>query len=141
MPNHRYLAFFIVSILLSSVSGFGQITVTITNIKKVGGTILIALYDSKKTFNKASAVYREGRAKVAGKNAEFVFDTIPDGDYAISLFHDANDNNKLDMSDLGFPKEQYGFSNNALGSFGPPPYKKARFKYHGQPLKVDIQFK
>jgi uncharacterized protein (DUF2141 family) len=50
-----------------------------------------------------------------------------------------NDNEMLDKSGLGFPIEPYGFSNNTLGSFGPPPYKKAKFHFNGNPLEMAIK--
>lgn len=40
--------------------------------------------------------------------------------YAIAVFHDENDNNKLDRQFTGFPAEAYGFSNNVRGTLGPP---------------------
>lgn len=42
------------------------------------------------------------------------------GSYAIAAYHDANNNQKLDKSFMGVPTENYGFSNNARGTFGPP---------------------
>lgn len=45
---------------------------------------------------------------------------LPYGKYAIAVFHDENQNLKLDKSILGWPVEKYGFSNNARGVFGPP---------------------
>lgn len=53
-----------------------------------------------------------------------VFD-IPAGQYAIGVFHDVNANNSLDTNFFGVPKEQYGFSNNATGNFGPPSFDAA----------------
>ncbi|MEM9649556.1 MAG: DUF2141 domain-containing protein, partial [Bacteroidota bacterium] len=49
------------------------------------------------------------------------------GDYAISVYHDENNNGKLDKY-LGFyPKEVYGCSNQARGNYGPPKWKDAKF--------------
>ncbi|MGB0176129.1 MAG: DUF2141 domain-containing protein [Owenweeksia sp.] len=48
---------------------------------------------------------------------------LPNGRYAVSAFHDANNNKKLDTNWVGIPTEKYGFSNNARGTFGPPSLK------------------
>ncbi len=122
-----------------SATSFSQLHVTVENIKSDTGTVLIALYNSKKSFNKIREVYREGRAKVKGWTTEYTFDDLPPGVYAISLFHDANDNEALDKNNLGIPSEAYGFSNNAKGNFGPPPFKKAKFTYKGNPLDISIK--
>ena len=55
------------------------------------------------------------------------FDDLPEGEYAISIFHDENNNNELDTNFLGIPKEGLGASNDARGHFGPPKYKDVKF--------------
>ena len=125
--------------LLISAASFSQLTVTIENIRVDSGTVLIALYNSKKTFNNTGSMYREGNVKVEKEKAVFIFEDLPEGEYAISLFHDINDNNMLDKTSFGIPHEPYGFSNNAIGAFGPPPYKKARFRYNGKTMELSIK--
>jgi uncharacterized protein (DUF2141 family) len=41
--------------------------------------------------------------------------------------HDVNKNGELDKNALGIPKEGFGFSNDAAGTFGPPGFDKAKF--------------
>ena len=53
---------------------------------------------------------------------------LPDGIYAIGLYVDSNKNEKLDTNFLGIPTEQFGFSNNAKGRFGPPSFESASFE-------------
>ena len=53
---------------------------------------------------------------------------LPAGTYAISLFHDENNNRDFDLNPVGIPTESFGFSNNPKISFGPPKYKKAAFQ-------------
>lgn len=54
----------------------------------------------------------------------FEIENLPAGTYGISVIHDANSNDELDMGMMG-PEELYGFSNNVRGSFGPAPFDKA----------------
>ena len=42
------------------------------------------------------------------------------GRYALSAFHNENDNGELDTNLLGVPSEGYGFGNDASAAFGPP---------------------
>jgi uncharacterized protein (DUF2141 family) len=56
-----------------------------------------------------------------------VFVKLPQGVYAVSLFHDENRNGKLDSGVMRIPKEGYGFSNNPAKRFGPPKYEETTF--------------
>ena len=49
------------------------------------------------------------------------------GQYAIAVYHDKNKNGLLDTNMLGIPLEEYGFSNNARGRFGPASWSQAKF--------------
>lgn len=51
---------------------------------------------------------------------------LPPGTYALAIIHDEDKDGDLDTF-LGIPTEGLGCSNNAKGSFGPPPYSAARF--------------
>ena len=52
---------------------------------------------------------------------------LPVGVYAVSFYIDSNNNQKLDFNFFGIPTEQYGFSNNSMGFFGPPSFDQASF--------------
>jgi uncharacterized protein (DUF2141 family) len=69
-----------------------------------------------------------------------VFEDVPRGTYAIKIFHDENDNMKVDLGWRG-PTEAYGFSNDARGAFGPPSYDAARFTFDGEAMTVTIEVK
>jgi uncharacterized protein (DUF2141 family) len=49
------------------------------------------------------------------------FGRVRPGRYALSIFHDANANGKLDML-MGIPKEGFGFSRNPKVRFGAPTF-------------------
>ncbi len=52
---------------------------------------------------------------------------VPDGTYAIAVFHDENGNGKLDKNFIGIPAEGVGVSNNRFPFIGPPSWKDAKF--------------
>ena len=66
--------------------------------------------------------------KIEDNKAIVILEDIPTGVYAVSAFHDANDNKKMDTNFFGIPKEPIGVSNNAKGFMGPPKYKDAKFE-------------
>ena len=51
--------------------------------------------------------------------------SLPPGKYAVALIHDLNKNHKLDKNFIGFPKEQWGMSNNPHATIKAPPIEKA----------------
>lgn len=65
----------------------------------------------------------------AEKNEVVVKLPLPYGKYAISTYHDENENQKIDKSFWGYPIERYGFSNNARELFGPPSLDDRIFRF------------
>src|SRR5688572_6870370 len=112
--------------LSSSMGLFAQnkLEVKVTNIKELTGTIQVALYNNENDFLKK---FQEGKiVKATGTEVIIVFDNLKKGEYAVSVYHDKNDNKEMDSNFMGIPSEPYGFSNNVMGSFGPPSFEKAK---------------
>jgi uncharacterized protein (DUF2141 family) len=115
---------------LISLSGQAQtqtLTIQVTNVKDAEGHVRIAIYNSEKDFMKKSFMVKS--AKAAKGTVELVIDNLPAGTYGISVMHDANSNEKMDSNMIGIPKEGFGFSNNAKGTFGPPGYEKTKIEF------------
>jgi uncharacterized protein (DUF2141 family) len=104
--------------------------IVIKNVKGDAGTVRLALYNSDDQFMKTEIKAAEVKA-LNGETVAILKDVKP-GTYAISVMHDANDNKELDSNMFGIPKEGFGFSNDAMGMFGPPDFKKASFEYSGK---------
>ncbi len=125
-------------LVLPLSAGAGELRVTVEGIRSAHGTVLIGLYDSPESFEKAvEASDKEGflidpdrfgavalRANAALKSA-VVFSNLEPGRYAAVAFHDENGNGKLDQNFLGIPAEPYGFSNDVQGVLGPPTFDHA----------------
>jgi uncharacterized protein (DUF2141 family) len=53
---------------------------------------------------------------------------VPPGNYALAVYHDVNDNGKLDTDSSGMPLEPWGMSNNPHNArAGKPTFDDARF--------------
>ncbi len=48
--------------------------------------------------------------------------------YPFKIYISKNNNNEFDFNFFKFPKEQYGFSNDATGKFDPPSFQDASLK-------------
>ncbi len=131
------------SLLVISPAVAATVTVDVRNIE-TKGEMHLAIYDDADVFENDNGE-KGGAAKgiiqgviedVGVGNATYTFD-LPNGTYAIGIFVDTNYNNEMDRNFFGVPKEQYGFSNDAKGSFGPPSFKDASFTVSGD-MKLEI---
>lgn len=134
--------FIIVScIIVTSELAVAQLAVSIVNITESKGKVLIALYHSKSNFLIESKANHFAKVDVSTNKVSYSFKDLPQGYYAISLFHDINNNEQLDTNFFGIPIEPYGFSNNAKARLGPPSYDEAAFYYNGESLSLTIKLK
>tara|TARA_R110002072_G_scaffold111649_2_gene239846 strand:+ start:331 stop:756 length:426 start_codon:yes stop_codon:yes gene_type:complete len=134
----------IICLLLINISfSFAQenqnqnVTVNISNLSSNEGKVFVAIYNSEDSF--LNNGFKSLIAKIDANTCSVTFKDIPKGTYAISVFHDENDNNKMDSNFLGIPKEDYGCSNNVKGFMGPPKWEDAKFKLNNQSVIHNIQ--
>lgn len=102
-----------------------KLTISVLGLKNNTGAVKVGLYNSEGTFLKA--VYKSLSTQIKNNEAVVTFENLPAGEYAISTYHDENNNGKLDKNMMGIPSEDYAASNNAKGFMGPPAYKDAKF--------------
>lgn len=74
-----------------------------------------------------NAVGKQYKDLSGNKKIEFVFNDLPEGEYAAFAFHDEDDNKKINTNMVGIPTEGYGATEGAKNKFGPPKYKDAKF--------------
>lgn len=103
--------------------------ITIENINSDNGNVMVALFNDEKSFTKNPWKGEKTKAKAGAVTIRF--EEVPNGKYAVAVYHDANENGKLDSGFMGIPKEGFGFSNNAMGTFGPPSFEKASIQWTG----------
>ena len=60
------------------------------------------------------------------------FKDVAAGTYAASVFHDENNNKKLDKNFVGMPLEGYGVSNNIRHMMSAPQFKESSFQVNGE---------
>jgi uncharacterized protein (DUF2141 family) len=130
------LAFFL---LMTCVQG-GTVIVEVYGIKEIKGNIVIGLYNKQKGFPDVGKQYKGIITKIKTTSATYTFSDVPDGNYAIALFQDANSNGKLDYNFLGIPKELYAFSCITKTCLKTPEFHEARFKLKDkQILKLKLK--
>ena len=90
-------------------------------IKNSKGQILLEVYDE--THSSIQGVI----GKIENNKSVIVITELKVAKYGFRYFHDENRDDALETNWMGIPKEGFGFSNNAKGTFGPPSFQKMDF--------------
>ncbi len=102
------------------------IVIRVTGAANDFGSIKIAIYDNKQTFNDPDRAIATNSLKLENGEASW---TVPAAELpkkiAIAVYHDENEDDSLTLNRFGIPSERYGFSRNARGLVGPPEFDEA----------------
>jgi len=120
----------VLGLILISYSSFSQHTLhlTIMGVDSSEGYVCVALYTDDASFLKFDKVFKATSEKAKKDDTHLEINDIPNGKYAIAVFHDKNGNKELDTNFLGIPKETVAFSNAKMKTFGPPKFEECAFK-------------
>lgn len=99
----------------------------IKGVTSTQGKVSAALYTDQKSFLKFDKVFKAVSAKAVKGITTLIVEDIPDGNYAVAVFHDKNGNGKLDTNFLGIPTEPVAFSKAKMKTFGPPKFEECAF--------------
>ena len=125
---------FLTFILLFSGVKTHKLSIHISGISKIKGSLFIAIFRPTDDFPVFGKQFKGIVKEVEGKSQNYTFDDLPEGEYALAIYQDENKNKILDKNILGIPTEIYGFSNNARRTFSAPSFQEAKFK-----LNKDLQ--
>lgn len=110
-----------------------ELRISLSNIQQASGSIYVAVYDNEADYLNTDRIRDK---KIVALNSagsiDISFENLPEGTYAITCFHDENNNGKLDTNFMGIPTEPFGFSNNAKPQFGAPTWSQTKFRLKGQ---------
>jgi len=119
----------------------GNIMVQLTGFENDQGTVKLCVCRSEDEYTGKATEFCTASEELKNKKAEWIFANMPYGRYSIKAFHDENGNSKLDTNFAGMPVELYGFSNNARGRFGLPPFVKTAFTLSAPQMTIAIDLK
>jgi len=132
----------IVSLFLAfaTAANAADLTVTIAGVRNSNGSVAAAVFNNETNFPKAPP-FAAFRIKASSGPISFTAHNLPPGKYAMTSYHDENDNGKLDADPIGLPTEGYGVSNDAREPLGPPQFSKASFDIGDQGKTITINIK
>lgn len=104
-----------------------ELSLTITNIESVEGSIKIGVFNTSDNYLKEGAAFKNYSIDVTENTETIIIKDLPKGEYAISMYHDKNSDDKCNKNFIGIPKEAFGFSNNIIPKFSAPSYEDCKF--------------
>ncbi len=119
----------------------GTLIINFEGLSSDNGTVKVALTNSKENYKDHKNPFIGLTIPISNKKAVAVIEDLPFGNYAVKAFHDEDGNDMLNTNFLGIPTEDYGFSNDARGMFGPPSWDAARFRLNKEELAISITIK
>ncbi|APR80723.1 Hypothetical protein A7982_06070 [Minicystis rosea] len=107
-----------------------SLSVRALDFRNTKGRAIVAVFNDKDGWPKIEKAIRVEKVGLDKSTLDVTFRDLPPGTYAVEVIHDENDNGKLDMRWLPYPKpiEGAGASNDAPASLGPPSWADARFR-------------
>jgi len=133
-----------ISPLYSFTKDYSEIKITVKDLKNYNGKLIINIFDKKNKEYfplEPDKAFKVLKFNLNAKKTQYTIDSIPFGNYAISLHHDENSDDEVNTNWIGIPNEGLGTSNNAKGFFGPPSYKDSQFELSKHLLKLKIIIK
>ena len=127
-------------ITVFSSSLFAHGTIIITNVEHSNGYIDVKIYDSKESFLKEDLAKETVRKKATKDKTLVPLSKIHEGQIAIVVYHDEDNNGKLKTGLFWRPKEGYAFSNGYKPK-SPPKFSKASIELiHGKPVEIELNY-
>lgn len=100
------------------------------------GNVSVAVCDRERFLKQcaysASVPARDGETLVTIKE-------VPAGTWAVLAYQDDNANGQLDRNLIGIPSENYGFSRDARGRFGPPSFDDAAIAVKDETVSATVR--
>jgi uncharacterized protein (DUF2141 family) len=127
----------LLSLASTTAAHAADLNLVIEPLAEAKGHVLIALYASEADYQKKPIRSMKVPAKIGALEVDL--SDLPAGDYAVMLFHDLNDNNKLDANLFGLPTEPWGGSLGPRTLMGPPSWSDLKFGLPQEGRKITIR--
>lgn len=129
-------------IFLSSLQTLAaSLELNIQKLKNLSGALSVTLYNSQEAFPHEDKAFQKEYIALTKFKKTIQFTNLPPGKYAVVVYHDENENKKLDSNAFHIPEEGYGLSLNPK-IFGPPQFTKSAFELTEKESKsLDIEIK
>lgn len=118
------------------------IHVHVNGIRNSQGTVKAVLYGpDPETFLVKGKKTDKEREPAENGSMTLCVAAPENGQYAVVVYHDENDNHKFDRNWIGLPTEGFGVSNDPTLFLAPPSFEESAFEVNGDITHVDVEVK
>ena len=118
----------------------GMVKILITGFKNDKGVSRAALFCDKHGFpNDTKHAFWKGKCDIHDNESRLSINNIDYGTYAVSVYHDENNNGKLDKKWKLIPSEGFGTSNNARKAKEGPKYEFSTFEVNADSISIMVK--
>lgn len=119
---------------LSTYAQKGSLTITYENPGDKKGMVYVGVFTEKNFLMNPTT---SGSINLDEKQTSVTIKDMDYGTYAVSIFHDANGNQRLDMDEYGRPTEPWGLSGASSGMM--PLWSEAKFELDSDHKELKLQ--
>lgn len=119
-------------------TGQKPLRVIIDNLSTNEGEVEIGVYTPENKFPDEKDKFKKYRFKPKDLLIDILLNDLPYGELALAVYHDENNNGKIDKNFIGIPTEPYAFSNNVKPKFKAPSFTDCKFNYNETEHEVRI---
>ena len=118
-----------------------SVTVVVSSLVSTTAAVRLYFYNTREGFLKSGKWAFSKSVKPGGKKEFTLPVELPQGEWAVAITQDLNNNNKIDKNFLGIPTEPYAFSNNVRPTVAAPRFDECKFMVDGPGKVVSIVLK
>ena len=122
----------------------GKLILIIDSIKNNKGNIRIHLYNYERAKyfpKKTDNCFRLKVGNIVNGKCVVSFENLEYDTYCLSVHHDENTNESMDLTFLGLPKEGWGISNNVKLWFRLPKFDECSFKIDSDTKIINVNMR
>lgn len=119
----------------------GELVVEIKNIENPQGVLYIAVYNESSFLQEGKELIKTKTPIQTVYDQKIAINELPFGVYAIAIYHDVNNNGKLDKNYLGIPTEPYAFSNNPKVKWRSPTFDETKIELNAAQRSLQMELK
>tara|TARA_B100001287_G_C22657534_1_gene518574 strand:+ start:490 stop:921 length:432 start_codon:yes stop_codon:yes gene_type:complete len=129
--KYYFLIFFaVLTILVQSLYAQQNfdLTVVVNGLENNDGVLQFGLYNDRDKFPIVGETIKMVRVKTFGSSHKYTFSDMAEGDYAVAIYQDENNNDNCDKNFFGIPVEPYAFSNDIRPKLSAPSFEDCSFQ-------------
>jgi uncharacterized protein (DUF2141 family) len=127
--------------LAGNGGGTSSVTVVVSELVSTRSAVKLYFYNVRATFLQHGGYAFMRVVQPGGQSRIQLPIELSNGEWAVVITQDINNNDKLDKNFLGIPTEPYAFSNNVRPTVSAPDFNQCKFLVSGPGKVVTIVLK